>query len=303
MLWFEYTTSPNIYRSPPLVWLTIFLNHSITESASRQQRTQFAQRHRHTQKYTHTILSAMTHPLHTLNCLPHSHTPLARIFTHIVVALPLSFLVVQIGRKPLDWVSINLGIFVCIECAGLHRNLGVEYSKVRSIQLDTACWDEKLIKVWMHVHGVHTYSNYSVNLHNCDIFNSTSSTVTYTHNAGYTCARVIRWKNVDVRVMWPLLKAASKLRMHNHTPWTSSYTTHWHMFTRTWFDSYGYTRSSSLTMEIRNRRSCMKQMRPPIFSVLTLPSTIIRKYVSPECKVAHILFIKVNSGWTYLFIL
>jgi len=35
-----------------------------------------------------------------------------------------------------DWVSINLGVVICIECSGIHRSLGTHLSKVRSLGLD-----------------------------------------------------------------------------------------------------------------------------------------------------------------------
>eukprot|EP00055_Hartaetosiga_balthica_P011763 m.54751 g.54751 ORF g.54751 m.54751 type:complete len:837 (-) comp7728_c2_seq2:592-3102(-) len=35
-----------------------------------------------------------------------------------------------------DWMSINLGITLCIECSGAHRSLGTHVSKVRSLTLD-----------------------------------------------------------------------------------------------------------------------------------------------------------------------
>merc|ERR1712184_77346 len=44
---------------------------------------------------------------------------------------------VDCDAKGPRWVSWNLGIFVCIRCAGIHRNLGVHISKVKSVNLDS----------------------------------------------------------------------------------------------------------------------------------------------------------------------
>ncbi|XP_062519440.1 arf-GAP with GTPase, ANK repeat and PH domain-containing protein 3-like isoform X2 [Corticium candelabrum] len=35
-----------------------------------------------------------------------------------------------------QWVSLNLGIVVCINCSGIHRNLGTHLSRVKSLELD-----------------------------------------------------------------------------------------------------------------------------------------------------------------------
>ena len=36
------------------------------------------------------------------------------------------------GASPTNWVSVNLGIFICINCAQLHRGVGTHISKVKS---------------------------------------------------------------------------------------------------------------------------------------------------------------------------
>ena len=34
------------------------------------------------------------------------------------------------------WASINLGVYLCIQCSGIHRNMGVHISKVRAVAAD-----------------------------------------------------------------------------------------------------------------------------------------------------------------------
>ena len=43
------------------------------------------------------------------------------------------------------WASLNVGALICIECSGIHRNLGTHVSRVRSLDLDD--WPRELTVV------------------------------------------------------------------------------------------------------------------------------------------------------------
>ena len=55
------------------------------------------------------------------------------------------------SESRVEWVSINLGIIVCIECSGIHRSLGTHISKMRSLTLDTSVFTQDIIELLLQV--------------------------------------------------------------------------------------------------------------------------------------------------------
>jgi len=53
-----------------------------------------------------------------------------------LAALPDNKICADCSAKDPTWVSINIGVFICIQCAGVHRHLGTHISQVRSVGMD-----------------------------------------------------------------------------------------------------------------------------------------------------------------------
>ncbi|XP_041996679.1 ADP-ribosylation factor GTPase-activating protein AGD3-like [Salvia splendens] len=58
------------------------------------------------------------------------------------------------GAPDPDWASLNLGVLICIECSGIHRNLGVHVSKIRSLTLDVKVWEPSVISMFQALGNV-----------------------------------------------------------------------------------------------------------------------------------------------------
>jgi len=52
---------------------------------------------------------------------------------------------VDCGSDDPQWASLNNSVFVCLNCAGIHRNLGPEVSFIRSLVMDS--WEDKQLKL------------------------------------------------------------------------------------------------------------------------------------------------------------
>ena len=61
-----------------------------------------------------------------------------------LLKLPENRFCADCGAKHPRWASTNLRVFMCIRCSGIHRNLGVHISKVKSVTLDG--WATELVQ-------------------------------------------------------------------------------------------------------------------------------------------------------------
>lgn len=64
-------------------------------------------------------------------------TPEALQLVKNLMALPENSICSDCQKKAAKWASSTLGVFICIDCSGIHRSLGTHISFVRSCTLDS----------------------------------------------------------------------------------------------------------------------------------------------------------------------
>ena len=57
-----------------------------------------------------------------------------------------------------EWLSVNLGVLVCLECCGVHRDMGVHVSRTQSIVIDELGTAQLLVTTATHAY-THTHTH------------------------------------------------------------------------------------------------------------------------------------------------
>uniref|UniRef100_A0A7N0V0Y2 Uncharacterized protein n=1 Tax=Kalanchoe fedtschenkoi TaxID=63787 RepID=A0A7N0V0Y2_KALFE len=77
---------------------------------------------------------------------------------NILRKIPGNDICADCGAADPEWASLNLGVLICIECSGVHRNLGVHISKVRSLTLDVKVWEPSIMTLFGSLGNVYANS-------------------------------------------------------------------------------------------------------------------------------------------------
>lgn len=64
-----------------------------------------------------------------------------------------------------DWASYNLGIFICMRCASIHRGMGAHISKVKHLNLDR--WEDSQVQRMKEVGNIAAKNKYEERVPPC----------------------------------------------------------------------------------------------------------------------------------------
>ncbi|KAK6241782.1 hypothetical protein QUC31_014560 [Theobroma cacao] len=131
------------------------------------------------------------------------------------------------GAPEPDWASLNLGVLVCIECSGVHRNLGVHISKVRSLTLDVKVWEPSVISLFQSLGNtfansvweelLHSRSAFHVDLTLTGFYKSDKPQLLLTGKPCHSDSISVKEKFIHAKYAEKLFVRKSKDKQHPHS--------------------------------------------------------------------------------------
>eukprot|EP00090_Calanus_glacialis_P033504 TRINITY_DN5567_c0_g1_i2.p1 TRINITY_DN5567_c0_g1~~TRINITY_DN5567_c0_g1_i2.p1 ORF type:complete len:1002 (-),score=143.51 TRINITY_DN5567_c0_g1_i2:841-3846(-) len=103
------------------------------------------------------------------------------------------------GQNDITWLSTNFGIIVCIECSGIHREMGVHISKIQSLTLDHIGTSQLLVSRTMANEGFNK------------IMEARSSRKLHPNSTMEERKEIIRAKYIDKAFIQPYCSSAREL--------------------------------------------------------------------------------------------
>ncbi|XP_066288026.1 arf-GAP with Rho-GAP domain, ANK repeat and PH domain-containing protein 1-like isoform X2 [Branchiostoma lanceolatum] len=83
---------------------------------------------------------------------------------HQVWEIPSNKYCADCGSPDPDWATVNLGVVVCKQCSGIHREIGTPICKHRSLKMDLRVWTEHLVMLLKEIanHNANHYLQYNL---------------------------------------------------------------------------------------------------------------------------------------------
>nr|CAD7430161.1 unnamed protein product [Timema monikensis] len=134
------TLLPKLQEKPPPVHLTE-IRTSISPSSAVELNTTSALANYVTEGFHDSTVNYHPHLHHVNQSVAHCHNGVTAIsFLRQACAEQFNYFVLDA-----TWLSTNFGIIVCIECSGIHRDLGVHISRIQSLTLDNVGTSQLLL--------------------------------------------------------------------------------------------------------------------------------------------------------------